>query len=292
MSKYVITAPTQTDSTIDELENRARNYFRYDKITSSYFLMVLVILLGLVFVLTILSNWGVSLPSNWGIPLATLDLGVPLVVVLLAARKRAEYYLNTDEWAKFYTHSILANLRYLGTESRGMKKTYKRKTLKDTKDFLSCIEEKWTVGNFKPAEDFVGTAIDDLKKNIRYRVIPAIKGEDKDLLNKVTGLMSEFLIYSNNLSVGYIQIVNRMMSELPNRESLGKTRFSRIMIYTRTNQMVKHSLVLVALGVSSLLLTYIAFTLGVRIEYCWMGGITLFVGSAGIYFSRQPKGKK
>jgi glycosyltransferase involved in cell wall biosynthesis len=293
MSKYVVTDSGQTDATVDELQKRARKYLRYENISDNLVILLTLFIFGSFILVIYLASWlGVSLPYNWGLLILILDFGISVALAASVVKKKGEYYLNTDEWAKFYTHSILANLRYLGTESRGMKKTYKKEVLKDIKHFLSCIEEKWTVGSFKPAKDFVGTAVADLAKNLRYRVIPAIKGEDKELLKKVTGIMSEFLILSNSLSVEYVKNVNAMMSELPNREPMGKTHISRMFTIMKTHQMVRHSLVVGALGLVSLLTGYIAFNVGVSTDTSWIIGTTIFVFSAGIYITKQHRSEK
>jgi hypothetical protein len=294
MSKYVVTTPGQTDQTIDELQKRAKKYLKYERISNALIFLLICLIIGSAMVANYLENWsGVPLLSKWSGLVISLDVVIFGAFGALVIRKKSEYYLNTDEWAKFYAYSIATNVgKYLDTESSGMKKSYKKESLEDAKGFLSCVEEKWTVGNLKPSKEFVGTAIEDLKKNLRYRMIPAIRSEDRDLLRKISQDMSQLVIFSNSLSIESIKQINTWMSQLPNREPLGKTYFSRMLIFAKNHQPVKHSVVVLALGLLSFVVGYVAFTSGASIDASWIIGATLFAASVTIYFLKQPKSEK
>jgi hypothetical protein len=186
---------------------------------------------------------------------------------------------------------IYENLENSFKTSSGWKKSYRKKALSNAKAFLLCIDERFTVGQFKPVRQFVGNSVIELKKNLRYRVIPAIKKGDEEILKKVSQIMYNFLYSPQRLSIERLKEINGQMAErLPNEEPFHKGRISRISTYVQTHKVVKHTIFILGFVVICVSLGYLGATyLGIVKEYVWTGAIALFVGLLIVYFSRQPK---
>lgn len=290
---------TFRNSSHNDFEKRVKKHIKYEKMGSliGFFLFVCALIPPLLvsFVAYLIQ---IELNPIWQFP--PMGVGFLIWYVLLKSlnRKLREYSVDSDEWARFYTRSIHTNLeKYSKTRSLGMKKGYRKKALKAAKDFLSCIEGRWTIGDFKALEAYVGNSLFDLKKNLRYRVIPAIKDGDDELLRKVSQIMFSFQFFSKKLSIEKINKLNQQMSEkegrrLPNQEPLKVGHFTRFTRTLQTHKSLKHCVTVSGFAVISIVLGYIGINYGLAKEYAWMGAITLFIGLTGIYFAGQPKTEK
>lgn len=288
------------DPTFDELEKRVKKYLKYDKILGNFILILLVLLFIPLFLCSLIaSSIGVKLTETWQVLLIFSSFIVSYILFRWAQNKTEQYKVGSDEWARYYTRSIYINLEnYLHSKSSGMKKEYRKRALKNAKNFLLCVEERWKVGSFKPVRLYVGDSISNLKKNIRWRVIPAIKdGEDK-LLGKVSRIMYNFLFFSKTLSIENINKLNDQMSKkegtiLPNREPLKIGYLARGSLFMKTHRILKHYFVISGFAVICIVLGYIGVThFSIAKEYAWTGSIALFGVLFATYFSRQPKIEK
>lgn len=285
------------DPTFDELEKRVKKYLKYDLILDNLILIFLGLLMGPLFLgIVVTGSLGIELAESWQAVIMVSGFSLSLVLYKWTRKKTEQYEVKSGEWARFYTRSIYINLEnYLHTESSGMKKEYRKRALKDAKSFLLCIEKKWKVGSFEPVRRYVGDSISNLKKNIRWRVIPAIKDGDDELVNKVRSIMYNFLSFSKALSINNINELNDQMSKtegtiLPKREPLRKGYLARVSMFLETRRILKHSFAILGFFVICVVLGHVGITyFGIAKEYAWTGSIALFVGLFATYFSRQPK---
>jgi hypothetical protein len=294
VENYVVNMPIEVrDATLDELQVRIHKFLLYDRILDSYVLVfVLSMLLPPLLGYFVARLIGMELLENWTGFLILLGIAFSFAMLPILQRKREEYNVESDEWTKFYSNLIYTNLENsFKTESSGWKKNYRKKALKNARDFLLCVDERFTVGQFKPVKQYVGNSISKFKQNLRYRVIPAIKDGDEGLLKNISQIMYNFLYSSKNLSIEYLNEVNKQMAErLPNREPLKARYSSKIWIYMQAHKAAKHSAFVLGFVAICSSLGYIAVTyFGIVKEYVWTGCIALFVGLLIVYFQRQPK---
>jgi hypothetical protein len=274
----------------EEVQSRVRKFLLYDRIMGNYMLLLIgCVLFGMLLGYFITRLMNIEFSSNVGFSSVLFGGLLSVLLMLLLGKKRRDYYVDSDEWARFYTYSIFTNLsRYLSSPSSGTKKTFKKKALKDAKGFLSCIEERWTIGIFKPVRQLVGNSISDLEKNIKYRVIPAIKDGDEKTRKQVHQIMYNF--HYSGFSIETINEINKQMSDrLPNKEPLKRGYWARGLGYFKAHSIVRHSVALATFGFSSFIVGYVFWTRGVSIDNAWLGGIALFGILTGIYFSTQHR---
>ncbi|MDH5481677.1 MAG: hypothetical protein OEY22_02190 [Candidatus Bathyarchaeota archaeon] len=280
---------TAIDVTSKELQARVGKFLFYDRILDNFLpILLLFAVLIPISINYVIELMGYSVPQNWtGVEVA-IGGSFTYVLMKMLVRKRREYHVESDEWVRFYTYSIFVNLQnYDKTRSLGVKKSYRKKALKNCRNFVSSLEERWVIGNLKPILQLVGNSISDLKKNLRYRVIPAIKDGDEELLKQVSQIIYNFLISSRDLSIEGINEINRQMSErLPSKEPLKLGLLAKGAKLIKAHGALKHSLALITIGISSFIIGYIGWTYGVPVEYAWMGGIAIFVCFTGIYFQK------
>jgi len=213
----------------------------------------------------------------------------------LLKKKRDEYYVESDEWTVYFILLISQNLNsYLSTLSSGMKKRYRKDALKFAKDFLSCIEERWTIGNIRPVKQYVGDSISNLKKNLRYRIIPGIKDGDEEILKKVANVMFSFENYLTVFSIESINNINKQISEeLPNREPLKMGYLMRFSMFLKSHNYIRHSFATSIIVTVCILFAYTLLTYSnVAKEYILASSVALFGILLGTYFSRQPREEK
>jgi len=280
------------DPDLDELNKRIREYLKYDTILQNYMFVLMVFLLlpvsiGMIIAISI----GTTLTSDSSVTLFILGLILAYIGGNRFTKKREEYHVESDEWARFYTYLIHTQLEtYLSTKSSGIRKECRKKALKNSKDFLSCIGQRWTIGSLKSVKLYVGNSISNLIENIRYRLIPAIKDGDDELLRKVKDIMYDFFVFSKNLEIKRIEFLNKKMQEsLPNRKPLKMGYFSRLSTFLKKHTVLRHSVFVSIIVVVSFVLGYLGWNSGLTKEGSWIVGITIFGILMGIYFGKQPR---
>lgn len=280
------------DAALEELETKIRKFLLYERILDAFVLVYFLLMVFTLLLASLIAGLiGIEMNNLLGGFFLILGGLLALVVQQALLRKRGEYPVESDEWVRYYTGMIYENLENSFKTSSGWKKSYRNKALSNAKAFLLCIDERFTVGQFKPVRQFVGNSVIELKKNLRYRVIPAIKKGDEEILKKVSQIMYNFLYSPQGLSIERLKEINGQMAErLLNEEPFHKGRISRISTYVQTHKVVKHTIFILGFVVICISLGYLGATyLGIVKEYVWTGAIALFVGLLIVYFSRQPK---
>jgi len=278
----------------DELETRAKNFRKYDRIVNfltKYWLFAFVIAVTPSIVAENL--FGREFES-WEFPVFLgITVAVWLLCTFMLVKRGRKYRLEDDEWATFYTYSILNNLKkYSTTKNIEMKKHYRKKTVEDAKDFLSCINEKWKIGNFKLAQDYFGKPLSELKKNIKYRVIPSLKDEDDKSLDKVEQIMRNFLAQSRKFDLESLNTINEQMSSrLEDAEGTnGIGLRDQLTNLFSAHKILKHGSFTITLGTACCIFYYMVVSyLGIQVEYAFTGSVAIFLGLLTIYFSKQPR---
>jgi len=280
------------DAETKEIEERARKYLRYELILNNYF----SILICLFLTFTIAGNLivgaiGFLKAEQWSVVVAVLLTGlVSYLVLSYVNRKKMEFYVETDEWTLYYSAHICDRLEKLSkTESHGMKKKLKKEIIKDTKELIYCVRERWDIGNLKAIKELVGDSVSDFRKNLQYRVLPAMRSSDEGILGETSQIMYNLFASSKNLKIDDIRALNQRMNVLPNMEPLHAGKLASVQMIFRKHIILRHSLTILSFLVASGIIGYVMWLLKVPIEYCWVGPIALFVGLTQIYFSRQPK---
>lgn len=216
-------------------------------------------------------------------------------VAFIVGRKLKDIGLKDDEWATFYSISIIENLakykKYKESENLGMQKRHRKKAYENAKDFLSCIEKRWKIGRFKLAKDIFEQPLLEFKKNIRYRVIPALKDGDHESLVKVEHIMIMFN-YLEGLSLETINTVNKtaISVNLPTTEGREAGFLNRLSNYLRTHKVAKDGLFVSLLIAGCCVFYYLLVTyVGIIKEYAITVGVAVFIGLLTIYYRRQQK---
>ena len=277
----------------EELETRARKFRRYERMfnfLANYWVVVFVFLpLGDSIVFYFFGRKA----ETWE-QMAFLFVGgfILLGVVYKIGTTMNKYRLEDNEWAIFYTYSILDNLvKYSETKNVGMKTDYRKKAFKSAKAFLFCIKKRWKIGRFKLVEDYFGKPLSELKKNIEYRIIPQLKCGNDEELGKIEQIMRNFLSVSKNLKIEDIITLNgQMSSRLLSTEPVKMGLLRRIWNYFGVHKILRHGLVVSAFAIGCCVFYYMIVTyVEISKEVVFGSTIVLFVGLITIYFRRHPK---
>jgi hypothetical protein len=280
----------------EELETRIGKFLVYDGIINASPVIMMLILFGSIFIgIAIARLFNVSAQYSGWVVFPVLFFACVCFVVLInvANRKKTEYYIRSDEWAGYYAYFICTSLKeYITTDAEGMKKGYRKKALTAAKEFLLRVNNSWTIGNFSPLKDFVRDSVSDFKKDLQYRVIPAIRDGDDELLAKVTSVLSSFIASSPttpSFSIEAIERINKRLEELPNRGPLTMGYLARGRNFLTIHTMWRHFVMLTLIGLSSFALGYAFWTRGVSLDNAWLGGIGIFGILVGGYLASQRK---
>lgn len=283
-----------TPSEYGELENRAKKCLRFEKIgnfVNSMYMLFVVVPFMLYSVFLAKPIMGREQIEWWEFFVWMVIGGVIAVFSIRWVRKKArKYKLEDDEWAKYYTYSMVDNLKnYFKAKTTGLKRDHRKKTVKLAKDFLSCIKKRWKIGTFKLAQDYFGKSLSELKKNIDYRVIPTLKGKSDKSLKNVEQIMVNFLAESRSLDLEGIKRINKQMSS-----KLDKTEYitfsSRLSNFFSAHKILKHVLFVSTVIVGCCVFYFMILNyVGISKEYVFVATITLLAAMLTIYFTRQPK---
>lgn len=218
---------------------------------------------------------------------ATLWLSITYVMF----KKVRKYRLEDDEWARFYTYSILTNLeKYSKTNNIEMKRNYRKKAVKDAKDFVSLIEKKWKVGTFKLARDYCGRPLSEFKGNLHNRIVPNLKEGNDELLGKVEQIMRNFFSESKSLTMDSINKLNEQMRLRLEEKGIKPSHRESLMNFFRIHRIVRHGFFVLTLTIGCSVFYYIAVGyLQIVKEYAFTGSVAIFLGLLTMYFARKPK---
>jgi len=291
-SQYVSAFPKlKTKIDYNELATRVAKFKKYERLFSfltDYWFLAIIILLMFFAVFSIFFG---RAPEAWEVWLAGILMGIVWVLPThLAKRRVRRFKVEDDEWAIFYANSMVNNLKnYSETDNKYRKNDFKKKAVRNAKDFLSCIEKRWDIGSFKLAQNYFGEPLSELKKNLQYRVIPSLEGEDDKTSEKVEQIMRNFLMESRNLDIKGIKTINEQMSSRLNAiKSIGyRDRLSSLFA---THKVLKHGLVVLSFAVGCVVFYHAVVSYGeIPKEYAFTGTIAGFLGLLTLYFRRQPK---
>jgi len=282
----------ETEIDYGEIETRAGRFTRYERLSNfltQFWALAFLIGLGISSLAT--TQLFGRQPQNWETYVSVGLVSVPWVLsAYIAGKKRRKYRVEDDEWAILYTNLIADNLKKRSnTRSLDLKKDYRKKAVKNAKDFHSCIKKRWKIGRFKLAKDYFGDSISELKKNIQYRVIPSLKDGDDESLKKINKIMRNFLVKSRSLDLKGINSINEEMSS--RLDEIKTIRFrDRLSTFFSTHTVAKHGLFISTLSIGSCVFYAIAVTyLGISKNYSFGGSVAIFLGLLTIYFTKQPK---
>ena len=127
-----------------ELEKRVKKYLKYEKISDlgpSGLFMILYMILSFAdyFLSRQLFNRDIQV---WEIlSILGFSVAISFIVIRFADKTAEKYAVEDNEWAIYYSHLMSDNLdRYFRVKRVGPKEEYRKKALKNAKDFLSCIK--------------------------------------------------------------------------------------------------------------------------------------------------------
>lgn len=275
-----------------ELRTRVKKFKRYERafdiLTTHWYIIFFIGFLYLQIVNYIFGSER-ELFKSW--EFIALGFATLLVPVYITGKKMNKYRLRDDEWASFYTYSILNNLeKYSTTTNIEMKKDYRKKATKNAKDFLSCIKKRWKIGRFKLTRDLFGKPLSELKKNIEYGVIPSLEKGDAKSLGEVEQIMRNFHAESRNFNLKTINHANEQMSlRLETREGKRIGLRDRVLNFFSVHYVLKHLVVVSTFAIVCCIFYYMAVShLQISKEVVFGSTIVLFIGLTTIYFRRKP----
>ena len=241
-----------------ELMNRVYKNLYYRGLVDNGFLYLLIIMVASLI-------GGIFLDLTLGLPTYTpyIIFGVATIAFGLyysnCIKKLKEYAVDSDEWARYYTQKIVFYLdSSIQTRVPTEKKKNKNEALKQTKKLIAAIDSYWKIGNFKLSRDYFGNAIISLSSNLRNVIMPIIKGDNKDLIEKANLALIHFSKKCRStFTIEDIKGVNKEIESIP-FDRVKETLKSKTML-SLSNQRI-HFIWISMLGV-------ICFFVGVFLSY-------------------------
>lgn len=276
----------------EELETRAEKFLKNERISSfltsganwALFPNIIPYLVLNGFLDWVLGNW-----EMWAVL-------VPINAIWFLASSKiskrvSKYKVEDNEWATLYSHLILETLEKRSkAKTNELKREYQKEASKHAKDFLSCIRKRWTIGSFKLVQDSFRKPLNELKKNLEYRVISRLKEGNDDELGRVEQIMRNLLHSSQNLKLEDILSLNEQMSKLPTTEPLAIGFRNRAKNYLNVHKVLKNVLVVSTFLVVCCVFYYLVVTyMGIAKEVVFGSTVVLFVGFITLYYRRQPR---
>jgi len=287
------------DTAYTGLQEKVKKYIKWKRIdTILYVLSFALAVVGFLIIVVILvpatpqnASGGNTLYFVLECVLAFLMVCPILLWLKFGERKEIEANLEDDEWVRFYSGSIVIDLEEFTRKRDSKKKEVCRKSaLKNAHDLLSIVES-WNIGEFLPVKLYVGDFVKNLKKNLRTRIIPALReGNDEDLARVNQIMYHLFAVSRVSLKIEDIQTVNTKISDNFPKERQFKIGFSaKTSDFFRTHKISKHFLVVMALVGLCILLGYGALSFGASIDTALIVSVTLLASLLVVYFTRQSR---
>jgi hypothetical protein len=275
---------------LEELEERVNKFLKNERILSFMTSIVYWAFFAVLIPAIILNN--VLQVASW---ITWTVAGVTTAIWFLIAFKIRgrvlKFKVEDNEWATYYSHLILEGLdKRSRAKNEDLKKEYQNEAIKNARNFLSCIIERWKIGSFKLVQNVFKKPLDELKKNLQYRIIPALKDGTQEELEKVEAVMRNLFYQSKNLKLDDIIALNEQMAKLPSREPLKVGYRNRIANYMNVHRVQKNVLLVSAFALVSCVFYYLTVTyVGIAKEVVFPSTVVLFVGLITVYYRRQPK---
>ncbi len=275
---------------IEELLEKVTNFNKYARFfyfLVDYWVFGFLFAIGLNFLviepLAIFEFFVFSLYTSLGL------IFVPWFLITYLLRRKSKKYRPTDkEWAKYYSYSIVNNLeKYSKSRSQGMKEDYRKKALKEARNFLSCIRKRWKIGNFELAKEYFGKPVFELRGSLENIIIHTLKKGNGALLGEIEQLMRNF--FWEPLSIESINKLNEGLSKISSTSETISVTFSEQPKFFEQYKIIKHGLVGLALVISCILFfNTVVYYSEIQQEYVFGGTIVLFIGLLTIYFKQKP----
>jgi hypothetical protein len=201
-----------SDEKYEAICEKVKKRLRYERLVGFGSILFLVCLFAPVFIFMLFS---LETPFGNFSGLVSLFIGLLLgfgVTSLFRMRLKV-YYVDDDEWTIYYARPLYINLnKCIHEKTKAMKEDYRKEALKYANNLLSRVQERWTVGTFKPIKEYEKGAVSTFKDNLRYRIIPAIKDGKDELLQKVERTAYNLLYFAQTLTIEHIRHLNEGMS--------------------------------------------------------------------------------
>lgn len=276
----------------EELETRVEKFLENERILDFLTNGASWMFFGVFVPSLLLSGFFRWTSGNWEIwAVLVLINAIWFLAILKIGKRVSKYKVEDNEWAAFYSHLILEELEKRSKAPRDeLKRHYQKEAYKYAKDFLSCIRKRWKIGSFKLVQDSFRKPLDDLKKNLEYRVVSRLKEGNEEELNKVENIMRAFFYSSKNLKLEDILRLNEQMSGLRTTEPLKIGFRNRAVNYLNVHKILKNVLIVSTFLVVCCAFYYLVVTyLGIAKEVVLGSTVVLFVGLITVYYRRQPK---
>ncbi|MGD0979556.1 MAG: hypothetical protein ABR962_10515 [Candidatus Bathyarchaeia archaeon] len=278
-----------TENSIDkELEGRVKKFLGYERKLHFFANYLSWFVIPVSIPLVILSLLGYS--GTQVLPVIIITSSIWLLCAYLERKRAMTYVVQDNEWAIFYCHLIHESLEKRSkARTNELKREYQKEAAKYAEDFLSCINKRWTIGMFKLVRDSYAYPLNQLKKDLQYRIISKLKDGNEEELGKIEQVIYNFLQMSRNLKLEDIVSINTQMSSLPTTEPKTLGVRSRIKNYLNLHRIVKDAMMVSSFLVGCIISAYVLVTyVGISKDYAFGGAVAVFVGLLTVYYLR-PK---
>jgi hypothetical protein len=202
-----------------ELSDRIRNNVKYkNRLDDIFSTFVIAMFCSLFF-------GGLLVLS--GLPIETLYVLVIIAMIGIvwfsidSRKKLNEYFVESDEWVKYYTHEICFALnRCLESKAKTEQKKHRNEALKNVRAFLLYITRDWRIGAFKPAKLYVGDVITNFKLNLK-KIQMVLKSDDKQLICKIEQTLAHLNELTKTFSIEDIKQINEEIAAIPFKKNDG-----------------------------------------------------------------------
>jgi len=218
-----------------------------------------------------------------------------LLTLIVVGRKSRKYHLTVDDWSIFLTCSILENLEQYSNASKRnnqqLAKEYKNMAAQDARDLLLTIENDWEVGDFKLVQVF-NEAISEFKKSLQTRLIPNLEQKklDKETFDKVESVAYNIAYFMLNPDLPTLNHLNdstfQQLTEHPLSEA---NLLSRWWNYIQVNRILRHTLVLIGIGILALFSFLMGNYIGATIDTKYATAFIVFATLAAAYIATMKK---
>jgi hypothetical protein len=279
-----------------QIAEKIEKRLKYERFGEFNVLLFFLYLFTPSFIFIVISAiWHIELGNYSSLILGLSGIVLAFAIVAFVQKRLREYPIDDTEWAVYYTRPLYDNLaKYIGTKptEAGIRKGYRKKVLKNAEGLLSCAQERWKVGTFKPIKEFEKGTVSDFAENLQYRIIPAVKDGDDLILKNVERIIYNFLSYAQTLHIEDIRSLNERMcasdnTGLPNRKPLKTSYSSRFGGYVKSHRLAQHVLAGGAIGAICIMFGYGIFIWGVSRESVIGDTLILFGILMGGYVAIQ-----
>jgi hypothetical protein len=278
----------------EELEMRATKFKMYERLlnffgdfSSCFFFVILLPAITFIFF-----GWNPQNSlSGWaGI---VIIMVIWFCVIYDLRKRKKKFKIENIEWATYYSYEILKNLeKGKRASTPELRKDYHKKAYKFSRDFLSCIKKRWTIGTFQLVKDQFEKPLSEFNMNFRTIIVPILEKGSQEKLDQVEQIITNLLAETSHLTVeGIVNINTQVSSRLKPKEVqiLGKSSSNEKLVdFFHNHKMVANTFFIVSLIVGCALFYQGAtIYMGIVKEYAFAGSVAIFVGLTGVYFTKR-----